>query len=116
MRGNQIRTLREVVCFMKHWSIAFLVLLVLLLCTVSATAAENEFSFDRSVTTVYEGETLATILNRSGDAAQGEVTYVSSAEKNATVDAAGVVTGLQKGKTTITATSKDASSNSIFFG
>ena len=54
---------------MKHWSIAFLVLLVLLLCTVSATAAENEFSFDRSVTTVYEGETLATILNRSGDAA-----------------------------------------------
>ena len=111
MRGNQIRTLREVVCFMKHWSIAFLVLLVLLLCTVSATAAENEFSFDRSVTTVYEGETLATILNRSGDAAQGEVTYVSSAEKNATVDAAGVVTGLQKGKTTITATLKTEERN-----
>lgn len=91
---------------MKHWFAALLVLLTLCLCAVSATAAENEFAFDRTVTTVFEGDTLATVLNRSGDAAQGEVTYVSSAEKNATVDAAGVVTALNKGKTTITATLK----------
>ena len=91
---------------MKHWFLALLVLLTLCLCTVPALAAENEFSFDRTVTTVFEGDTLATVLNRTGDAAQGEVTYTSSAEKNATVDAAGVVTALQKGKTTITATLK----------
>ncbi len=91
---------------MKHWFAAALVLLLLCLCAVSATAAEDEFAFDKTVTTVFEGETLATILNRSGDAAQGEVTYVSSATKNATVDSNGLVTALNKGKTTITATLK----------
>ena len=91
---------------MKHWFAAALVLLLLCLCAGSATAAEDEFAFDKTVTTVFEGETLATILNRSGDAAQGEVTYVSSAPKNATVASNGLVTALNKGKTTITATLK----------
>ena len=88
--------------------IAFLFLILTLalsLCSF-ASAETDTFAFDKTVSHLFEGETLALVLNRSGDAAQGQVTYTSSAVKNAVVDANGTVTGLQKGRTTITATLK----------
>ena len=82
-----------------------LMTLLAALCLMGAAQAEGDrFAFDRTVTTLFEGDTLATVLERAGNAAEGEVTYVSSAKKNATVDENGVVTGLNKGMTTITAT------------
>lgn len=90
----------------KHLAFATLLILLLFLTMLPAQADENKFAFDKSVTTLFEGETLQTALLREGDPAQGEVTYVSSAEKNAQVDENGLVTGLRKGKTTVTATLK----------
>ncbi|MBR3493919.1 MAG: Ig-like domain-containing protein [Clostridia bacterium] len=81
-----------------------LLLLTMLFVSLSAAAEGNTMAFDRKVNTVFEGETLQTVLNRSGSPAQGEVTYVSSNQKVATVDEAGVVTGVSKGQATITAT------------
>ena len=85
-----------------------LLLIVLLLCCCTSTAlAENKFYFDRTVNTVFENEDLQLILYREGDCAlDGELTFKSSAKKVATVDENGVVTGLAKGQTTITATLK----------
>lgn len=57
--------------------------------------------------TVFEGNTLELSLIRQGNcAADGELTFVSGRENIATVDENGVVTGLTKGKATITATLK----------
>ena len=79
---------------------------MLLLCCLPGTAlAEDKFYFDRSVNTVFENEELQLILNREGACAEdGELTFKSSARRVATVDENGVVTGLAKGQTTITAT------------
>lgn len=66
-------------------------------------SAENAFRFDKDVNLVFEGETLQTILTRVGDTENGEVSYSSQNTKIATVDANGVVTGITKGKTNITA-------------
>ena len=84
-------------------SLVFFLILALAVCT-SALAAEDTFAFDRDVNLVFEGETLTTVLERSGAAAQGEVSYTSSSEKIAVVDQNGVVTGVEKGRATITAT------------
>lgn len=83
-----------------------LILAIVVLCACpTALASGNKFHFDSSANEVFEGETLQTILVREGDcAADGTLTYVSSRPSVATVDAAGVVTGLKKGSTTITAT------------
>ena len=87
---------------MKQRIVSLLVLLaVTLSLTLTASAEATTFAFDKTTVQLFEGETLATALTRSGDAAEGEVTYTSSAPRNATVDASGVVTGLQKGRTTI---------------
>ena len=92
---------------MKQRIVSLLILLALALSlTLTASAETTSFAFDKTTVQLFEGETLATVLTRSGDAAEGEVTYTSSAPRNATVDASGVVTGLQKGRTTITATLK----------
>ena len=57
--------------------------------------------------TVFEGNTLELSLIRQGNcAADGELTFVSGRENIATVDENGVVTGLTKGQSTITATLK----------
>lgn len=57
--------------------------------------------------TVFEGNTLELSLIRQGNcAADGELTFVSGRESIAAVDENGVVTGLTKGKATITATLK----------
>ena len=90
---------------MKRALPLLLMILLAALCLSGAALAEGDrFAFDRTVTTLFEGESLATVLERAGNAAEGEVTYVSSAKNNAAVDDQGVVTGLNKGQTTITAT------------
>lgn len=84
---------------------------MLLICALSGTAlaVENQFHFDKTVRTVFEGETLQLILVRAGDCAEpGELTYTTSSKKIATIDQNGVVTGLTKGQVTITATLKGA--------
>lgn len=77
--------------------------LLLALCFVLPALADGEFAFDKTVTELFEGATLQTVLNRSGEAAEGEVSYTTSAPKVATVDENGLVTGLKKGTVTITA-------------
>lgn len=90
----------------KVVSALLIVTLLALLCALPALAETDRFAFDRSVTALFEGETLQTALIRKGQAAEGEASYVSSSKNVATVDENGLVTGLQKGKTTITATLK----------
>ena len=68
-----------------------------------ALADENVFQFDKTITTLFVGESLQTELQRAGNGANGDVAYTSSAYKVATVDENGVVTGLKPGTTTITA-------------
>ncbi len=82
--------------------------ILVLVCGMSGAAlAENRFHFDKTVNTVFEGETLQLVLVREGDCAEdGELTFKSSAKKVATVDENGMVQGLAKGTTTITATLK----------
>ncbi len=75
---------------------------------VPAMADGDRFAFDRSVTSLFVGDTLTLSLERAGNAAQGNVSYKSSARQNASVDENGVVTGLKKGSTTITATLSNA--------
>lgn len=78
-----------------------------LACFCFPAAAETApLAFDAGVNRVFEGETLQTVLIRNGDASEGEVTYESSSPKIATVDGSGAVTGVTKGKVTITATLK----------
>ena len=89
---------------MRRFLIPMLLILALV-CTCAVCAAEgNALKFDRNVNVVFEGETLQTVLTREGEAAEGELTYASSNTKAATVDENGVVTGVAKGSTTITAT------------
>lgn len=85
--------------------ILILLLAAALLCFgFSALAENNVLQFDRNVNRVFEGETLQTVLIREGAPAGGELSYTSANEKVATVDENGVVTGVSKGQTNITAT------------
>ncbi len=96
---------------MKKKMVALLfVLPVLLLClTAPAMAEENKFYFDKSVTKIFEGETLQPALIRQGDCREeGELTFTTSRAKVATVDENGVITGVSKGSATITASLKTA--------
>jgi len=82
---------------------------LLLACMSPAAMAENKFHFVKTVNTVFENETLQLELVREGDCAEdGTLTFKSSAKKIASVDENGVVTGLAKGQSTITATLKGA--------
>ena len=84
-----------------------LTVLLLLGCMAPAALAENKFYFVKAVNTVFENETLQLELVREGDCAEeGELTFKTSAKKVATVDEFGVVSGLTKGQSTITATLK----------
>ena len=83
--------------------IAVLLALLLAGLTLPAMAEQTTFALKKENNKVFVGETVQMALNRTGEAAEGEVTYTSSNEKCATVDAQGVVTGLSKGQTTITA-------------
>ena len=80
---------------MKKYLITLLCLL-LAVCCAHPALADDTFAFDKTVTELFEGETLQTVLIREGAYAEGEVTYTTSSPKVATVDANGVVTGLKK--------------------
>ena len=81
-----------------------LLLMAVFVCVAAAAAAEEDtLTFDKTVKTVNEGATLQTVLIREGDPAGGEITYSSSEPRVAEVDGNGLVTGLKKGETTITA-------------
>ena len=88
--------------------IPLILTVALLLCCMSGTAlAENKFQFDKNINTVFENEELQLVVIREGTYAEdGEPTFKSSSKKIATVDENGVVQGLAKGQTTITATLK----------
>ena len=92
---------------MKKRSILILLLTLALVClALPAQAEDSKCAFDKTVTTLFEGDTLQTSLLLAGDPASGTVSYASSAAKVATVDDSGLVTGLSKGSVTITATVK----------
>ena len=91
---------------MKKILVPVLLILALLLLGVSVSAEGNTLIFDKNVNTVFEGETLQMVLERSGTAAEGELTFQSSNTNVATVDASGVVTGVSKGQVNITAVVK----------
>lgn len=86
-----------------------LLILALLCVSLPALADGNTMAFAKEPNTLFEGETLQTVLNREGAPAEGELSYSSSNTKVATVDDHGLVTGLSKGKATITASAKTAS-------
>ena len=88
---------------MKKTMLTILSLLLALFLALPALAEGDTFAFDKAVTELFEGGTLATVLIREGASAQGDVTYTTSAPKIATVDDNGVVTGVSKGTATITA-------------
>ena len=83
--------------------IAVLLALILVGLTLPTMAEQTTFALKKENNKVFVGETVQMALNRTGEAAEGEVTYASSNQKCATVDENGVVTGLSKGQTTITA-------------
>ena len=92
---------------MKRLLPLLLTVLMLLGCMSGTALAENKFYFVKTVNTVFENETLQLELVREGDCAQeGELTFKTSAKKIATVDEDGLVSGLSKGQSTITATLK----------
>ena len=83
--------------------IAVLLALLLACVTLPALAEQTTFALSKEYNKVFVDDTVQMALNRTGEAAEGEVTYTSSNEKCATVDERGVVTGLSKGQVTITA-------------
>lgn len=91
---------------MKKWLLILIMLLAVTL-ALPALADSDHLSFDKSVTELFAGETLQTVLRRSGGAAEGDVTYKSSAEHIGTVDDNGLVTGVGRGRVLITATVKN---------
>ena len=91
---------------MKKWLLTLTLLLAVSL-ALPVFAEADRFAFDKSVTTLFAGETLQTVLQRAGKAAEGDVTYKSSAEHIGTVDENGLVTGVGKGRVLITATCKN---------
>lgn len=90
---------------MKKWLLA-LTLVLAATFVLPALAEGDRFAFDKSVTTLFAGDTLQTVLRRAGKPAEGDVSYKSSAEHIATVDENGLVTGTGKGRVLITATCK----------
>lgn len=92
---------------MKRTIAMLLTVLMLLLLGSTAALAENKFYFDKNFSTVFEDGVLQLVLIREGDCAdEGELSFVSSNRRAATVDENGLVYGHQKGTSTITATLK----------
>ena len=81
---------------------------ILLVCAMSGAAlAENKFYFDKTYSTVFEGEELQLVLVREGDCAEeGELSFITSNKSVATITQDGRVFGQSKGTATITATLK----------
>ena len=91
---------------MKKWLLMLTIVLAASL-VLPALAESDRFALDKSVTTLFAGDTLQLTLQRAGRAADGEVTWKSSAEHIGTVDENGLVTGTGKGRVLITATCKN---------
>ena len=78
------------------------ILAICLLAVLPAMAADA-FSFTDKSIILFEGEQAETALRREGSFTDGEVVYSTDSTKIATVAEDGTVTGVSKGKTTITA-------------
>ncbi len=79
-------------------------------CRVTVIIPVYKLTLDADSATLYVGQTLPlTVGYIPADASIKAVTFKSSAPKYATVDDHGVVTGIAKGKATITATATDGS-------
>ena len=90
---------------MKRLIIPLLIAALLCIC-FGAPAEGDVLSFDPGTAQLNTGGTLQTVLVREGNPAAGELTYTSSDPRIATVDGNGLVTGIKKGKATITASVK----------
>ena len=91
---------------MKKLILILAAVLALTACLTAQAAEKATAVFDKSVKTLFEGETLQTVLNLTGSAAEGTVTY-STQSKNLTVDPNGLVTAVSKGRGVIRATVKN---------
>lgn len=78
-------------------------LLAVMLCFGIAAAEQDGLRFEESGAAVAEAETLQAVLIREGACAEGKVVYSSANAKVAAVDENGVITGVSKGQTTVTA-------------
>lgn len=86
----------------KILALALAVLLMSL--ALPAMAADKAtFKLNNDYDLVFVGSTVQMNVIRTGDAAEGTVTFTSSNEKRATVDENGLVTGVSKGQVSITA-------------
>ena len=85
----------------KHWFCAVLCLLLCLGCAMAY--ADPNFQMEESKVTVMEGGVVQLTVLRQGPALEGEISWTSSNQRVASVDADGLVTGRAKGNVTITA-------------
>lgn len=90
----------------------FLVLTVTLVCLLGIALpalADTDFTFERSVTSLFEGESLQLrLLRQNGALEEGAISYSSSSPRIASIDQDGVVTANAKGQVTLSATMKTA--------
>lgn len=79
-------------------------------CKVTVILPISKLTLDAGTDSLYVGQTLPIVVGYVPDnASMKAVIFKSSAEKYAKVDENGVVTGIAKGKATITATAQDGS-------
>ncbi len=77
-------------------------------CNVTVIQPVAKLTMDAGNATLYVGQSLPLMMGYTpADASIQAVTFKSSAAKYATVDGSGIVTGIAKGKATITATAVD---------
>lgn len=88
---------------MKKILMLILVMLLTGLALPALAADKTTFKLNNDYNQVFVGSTVQMDVIRTGDAAEGTVTYASSNEKRATVDENGLVTGVSKGQVSITA-------------
>ena len=91
---------------MKKRIVSFLLFLGLILICVPGPTEGNSIKFENNACTIFEGESVQTVLVREGEAVSWDVSYESSTPKVAAVDANGLITGIFKGQATITASAK----------
>jgi len=90
----------------KRRLIAILAAALCLLLAVPAMAADV-FAFSEKKIEIYEGEQLETVLERDGKfAGDGDIVYNAGMPKILSVDEYGVLTGLKKGQSKLTASLK----------
>ena len=85
----------------------FTLLLLCLLFVSFLVSAESPLSFGMSELILSEGESIQPELHSGSEAAESEIRFTSSDPQIASVDSAGMITGLRKGRAVITASVKD---------